>query len=159
MIAFIDVKYRAGDTAGQRAAEKSCRLPDFVRRDWIETDGLEHLRGATRLKRLFLDRTRITDAGMAHLRGLTQLEALTLDQLVEDGGYRDATREVLVHVDNNALLYNGYLARMLATRDQWLPFVGGGQANGGNPGELREHLELDVPGLYDIFFNVHLVVA
>jgi ATP-dependent exoDNAse (exonuclease V) beta subunit len=67
--------------------------------------------------------------------------ALTLDQLAEDSEFRDATRDVLVHVDNNARLYVAYLARMLATRDQWLPFVGIGQVDGRGTGALRNHLE------------------
>jgi len=52
--------------------------------------------------------------------------ALTLDQLAESGPLHDATRQVLLHVDTNTGLYVAYLARMLATRDQWLPFVGSG---------------------------------
>ncbi len=78
----------------------------------------------------------------AEMRALyREAAALTLDQLTETGAFRDATREVLVHVDNNALLYLGYLSQMLATRDQWLPFVGTGEVNAGDPGELRAHLE------------------
>ena len=78
----------------------------------------------------------------AEMRALyREAAALTLDQLTETGAFRDATREVLVHVDNNALLYVGYLSQMLATRDQWLPFVGTGQVDGGDPLELRAHLE------------------
>jgi ATP-dependent exoDNAse (exonuclease V) beta subunit len=78
----------------------------------------------------------------AEMRALyREAAALTLDQLTETGAFRDATREVLVHVDNNASLYIGYLSRMLATRDQWLPFVGSGHVDGGDPAELRAHLE------------------
>ena len=78
----------------------------------------------------------------AEMRALyREAAALTLDQLTEEGVFCDATREVLVHVDNNAMLYMGYLARMLSTRDQWLPFVGSGPSDDANPDELREHLE------------------
>ena len=51
---------------------------------------------------------------------------LTLDQLAESGSLPAATRDVLLHVDNNVSIYVGYLARMLETRDQWLPFIGSG---------------------------------
>ena len=85
------------------------------------------------------DTTIVANAEMRSL--YREAAALTLDQLTESGAFRDATREVLVHVDNNALLYIGYLSRMLATRDQWLPFIGSGQVDGGDPTELREHLE------------------
>lgn len=78
----------------------------------------------------------------AEMRALyREAAALTLDQLTETGTFSDATREVLMHVDNNAALYNGYLARMLSTRDQWLPFVGGGQMDTGAAQALRAVLE------------------
>ena len=78
----------------------------------------------------------------AEMRGLYREAAtLTLDQLAESSEFRDATRDVLIHVDNNARLYVAYLARMLATRDQWLPFVGVGQVDGRRADELRAHLE------------------
>ena len=48
----------------------------------------------------------------------------TLDWLAEKGAMQAATVEVLQHVDNNTWLYASYLSQMLATRDQWLPFVG-----------------------------------
>ena len=67
--------------------------------------------------------------------------ALTLDQLAEDNDFRDATREVLVHVDTNASLYIAYLARMLATRDQWLPFVGSGLISITASSDLRSQFE------------------
>ncbi len=50
----------------------------------------------------------------------------TLDWIAESGDMRDATVEVLRHVDNNTGLYASYLSQMLATRDQWLPFIGSG---------------------------------
>ncbi|MDJ0814077.1 MAG: UvrD-helicase domain-containing protein, partial [Woeseiaceae bacterium] len=78
----------------------------------------------------------------AEMRALYREAAnLTLDQLTERNEFRDATREVLTHVDNNARLYTGYLSRMLATRDQWLPFIGIGQLDARGAGELRDHLE------------------
>ncbi len=63
----------------------------------------------------------------------------TLDHLAEPGGPRDAVAEVLLHLDNNTFLYVDYLARMLETRDQWLPFIGSGQL--ADPAALRRKLE------------------
>jgi ATP-dependent exoDNAse (exonuclease V) beta subunit len=86
--------------------------------------------------------TGATIVANAEMRALyREAAALTLDQLTEKAPLADATREVLLHVDNNASLYNGYLSRMLATRDQWLPFVGSGQVDGGEPQQLRALLE------------------
>ena len=65
----------------------------------------------------------------------------TLDQLAESGDMHEATREVLLHLDNNTWLYVGYLARMLATRDQWLPFVGSGLVDAREASELRHSFE------------------
>ena len=71
--------------------------------------------------------------------------AATLDWLTESGALRDAVQNVLVHLDNNTSLYVGYLARMLETRDQWLPFIGGGQA--GDDAVLRDRLEANLGGV------------
>ncbi len=67
--------------------------------------------------------------------------ALTLDQLAESGDLRAATEQVLSHVDNNTWLYVDYLARMLATRDQWLPFVGSGLVSQEDSSQLRQQFE------------------
>ena len=67
--------------------------------------------------------------------------ALSLDQLAETGDLHEATREVLLHLDNNTWLYVGYLAQMLATRDQWLPFVGSGLIGAEESAELRGRFE------------------
>jgi len=67
--------------------------------------------------------------------------ALTLDQLAETGDLRVATEQVLFHVDNNTWLYVDYLARMLATRDQWLPFVGSGLVSPEESSQLRQQFE------------------
>ncbi|NIA27746.1 MAG: UvrD-helicase domain-containing protein, partial [Desulfobulbaceae bacterium] len=67
--------------------------------------------------------------------------ALTLDQLAESGELRAATEQVLFHVDNNTWLYVDYLARMLATRDQWLPFVGSGLVGQEDSSQLRQQFE------------------
>jgi ATP-dependent exoDNAse (exonuclease V) beta subunit len=73
--------------------------------------------------------------------------AATLDWLGEPGALREAVREVLLHLDNNTSLYVGYLARMLATRDQWLPFIGSGQAR--DPTALRDRLESNLRQVVD----------
>ena len=80
---------------------------------------------------------------------------LTLDQLAEDGSLHDATREVLQHLDNNTWLYVGYLSRMLATRDQWLPFVGSGLLGAQDADELRRRFE----GSLEQVLTQHLIRA
>ena len=77
----------------------------------------------------------IADAEMDNL--YRQAAALTLDQLTEPGAYCDVTEHVLRHLDNNTGLYLDYLARMLATRDQWLPFVGSGRLDEAEATRLR----------------------
>ena len=84
----------------------------------------------------------IADAAMQLL--YRDAATATLDQLAENGGMRDSVREVLRHLDNNTWLYVGYLARMLATRDQWLPFVGSGLIDAREASELRHSLELSL---------------
>jgi ATP-dependent exoDNAse (exonuclease V) beta subunit len=81
----------------------------------------------------------VADAEMRSL--YKEAAALTLDQLGESGELHQATRDVLVHVDTNAALYIAYLARMLATRDQWLPFVGSGLFDAAETDALLEHFE------------------
>ena len=85
------------------------------------------------------DTTVIADAQMRAL--YREAAALTLDQLGETGEMRRATEEVLVHVDTNAGLYIAYLSRMLATRDQWLPFVGSGLLAATEASQLRDQFE------------------
>ena len=65
----------------------------------------------------------------------------TLDWLAEQGEMQDATVEVLRHVDNNTGLYASYLSQMLATRDQWLPFVGSGLLTDTDAELLRTRFE------------------
>ncbi|MDH3906229.1 MAG: UvrD-helicase domain-containing protein [Gammaproteobacteria bacterium] len=71
--------------------------------------------------------------------------AATLDWLAEPGTLRDAVQQILLHLDNNTSLFVGYLARMLETRDQWLPFVGSG--NTGADAAMRERLEGNLRGV------------
>ena len=78
----------------------------------------------------------------AEMRSLyKEAAALTLDQLGENGDLQQATRDVLTHLDTNAGLYIAYLARMLATRDQWLSFIGSGQFDAAQSAALRTQLE------------------
>jgi ATP-dependent exoDNAse (exonuclease V) beta subunit len=82
----------------------------------------------------------VADAEMHAL--YRQAALLTLDQLTEnDGELPAATEAVLLHLDNNTALYASYVARMLATRDQWLPFVGSGQIIVADAERLRSRFE------------------
>lgn len=65
----------------------------------------------------------------------------TLDWLTEPGEFQAAAREVLQHVDTNTRLYASYLAQMLASRDQWLPFIGSGLLNAADAATLRQRFE------------------
>lgn len=81
-------------------------------------------------------------AGDAEIRRIYRSAAIaTLDWLTEPGTEGTAIRDVLRHVDNDTGLYVRYLAQMLATRDQWLPFIGGGRVEGADAGRLRDKLE------------------
>jgi len=81
----------------------------------------------------------IADAEMRAL--YRSAAALTLDQLTESGDLHDATEKVLSHIDNNTALYIDYVARMIATRDQWLPFVGSGVISESDAAQLRRLFE------------------
>jgi ATP-dependent exoDNAse (exonuclease V) beta subunit len=81
----------------------------------------------------------------AELKSLYRSSALaTLDWLSESGAISAATREVLVHVDNNTWIYVSYLVQMLATRDQWLPFIGSGLLAVEESDALRQRFELNL---------------
>ena len=89
----------------------------------------------------------IADASMQIL--YRDAAALTLDQLAEEGEMQHITKEVLLHLDNNTTLYVGYLARMLATRDQWLPFVGAGLIDAPEASELRHRFEANLENVVE----------
>ena len=74
-------------------------------------------------------------------RMLTAAATATLDWLAEASGYQQAPTDVLLHVDNNTALYSAYLSQMLATRDQWLPFIGSGHLSGAEDQVLRQQFE------------------
>jgi len=83
----------------------------------------------------------------AEMRSLYRSAAmLTLDQLAETGAMHDATEQVLRHVDNNTSLYINYVSHMLATRDQWLPFVGSGLVDATEEAGLRLRFEDNLEG-------------
>ncbi len=78
----------------------------------------------------------------AELQAIHQSASMaTLDWLAEKGAMQAATVEVLQHVDNNTWVYASYLSQMLATRDQWLPFVGSGLLTDSDADLLREKFE------------------
>ncbi len=65
----------------------------------------------------------------------------TLDYVAMTGAVHDVATEVLGHLDNNTGIYVDYLARMLGTRDQWLPFTGSGSLSPEDAALLRRKLE------------------
>jgi len=65
----------------------------------------------------------------------------TLDYVALTGAVHDVATEVLQHLDNNTGIYIDYLSRMLATRDQWLPFTGSGTLSPDDALALRQTLE------------------
>ena len=84
------------------------------------------------------------------MKSLTQqAAAATLDYLPAGGDIGDATHDVLAHVDNNTGIYVRYLARMLRTRDQWLPFVGHGQLTAADAAFLRRRFEENLARIVD----------
>lgn len=65
----------------------------------------------------------------------------TLDWLPESDPVHEPIREVLSHVDNNTGIYVSYLVQMLATRDQWLPFIGTGLLTSDESDALRREFQ------------------
>jgi ATP-dependent exoDNAse (exonuclease V) beta subunit len=65
----------------------------------------------------------------------------TLDYLTMSEEPYDSAIEVLGHLDNNTSIYIDYVARMLGTRDQWLPFTGSGKLTTEDADALRQVLE------------------
>jgi hypothetical protein len=53
-------------------------LPRDTQDTYVTDTGLEHLRGLTSLRELYLSRTQFTDAGLQHLGGLSNLRRLVL---------------------------------------------------------------------------------
>ena len=65
----------------------------------------------------------------------------TLDHLVTSGAAGEAVGRVLRHLDNNTGIYIAYIARMLASREQWLGITGGGGLRGAAAEQARTNLE------------------
>jgi ATP-dependent exoDNAse (exonuclease V) beta subunit len=81
----------------------------------------------------------VTDAELTNLHRAAAVA--TLDHITSQGPFHDAATEVLTHLDNNTAIYVDYLARMLSTRDQWLPFIGSGALTTSEADGLRSLLE------------------
>lgn len=77
----------------------------------------------------------------------------TLDYVATTGVIYDVATTVLEHLDNNTGIYVDYLARMLGTRDQWLPFTGSGSLSAEEAIALRRRLE----GNLDTAVSEHLI--
>lgn len=67
--------------------------------------------------------------------------AATLDWIGDSGAAGKSAENVLLHLDNNTGIYTAYLAQMLGTRDQWLPFVSTGVLDEAEATGLRERFE------------------
>ncbi|MFT5501754.1 MAG: ATP-dependent helicase/nuclease subunit A, partial [Woeseiaceae bacterium] len=67
--------------------------------------------------------------------------AATLEWLTTDDAAGIAVKRLLLHLDNNIALYISYLARMLASREQWLALVGSGLVDGAKASAARRQLE------------------
>ena len=70
--------------------------------------------------------------------------AATLDWLTSDDDLGSAVERVLVHLDNNTGLYIAYVARMLASREQWLGITGSGPSNEESARAARDQLEQSI---------------
>jgi ATP-dependent exoDNAse (exonuclease V) beta subunit len=68
----------------------------------------------------------------------------TLDWLLTSGDENVAIEQVLSHVDNDTTVYVAYLARMLASRDQWAPMIGSGVSPSAAAGVVRQELERNI---------------
>ena len=134
---------RLATTALRRSEERGWNLIGSPRRMRIQTlDSLN--RAITRTQPLSSPESSsgvgiVTDADLSAIHEAAALA--TLDWLAESGSATEATREVLMHVDNNTWLYVSYLSAMLKTRDQWLPFVGSGAVMDADAAVLRERFE------------------
>jgi len=132
---------------GQAPAESHRRHTAAIAREALRRDREQHWQLVANPRRMRIQTLDSLNASIARARPLsepnsasgvrivvdTELRSLhrkaaiaTLDWLTESGEVQAATKEVLEHVDNNTGLYVAYLSQMLATRDQWLPFVGAG---------------------------------
>jgi ATP-dependent exoDNAse (exonuclease V) beta subunit len=84
----------------------------------------------------------LADATMASI--YRNAAAATLDWLTADDDLGSAVERVLVHLDNNTGLYIAYVARMLASREQWLGITGTGPVNEESARAARDQLEQSI---------------
>ena len=68
----------------------------------------------------------------------------TLDYLATTSDAAIAVERVLLHLDNNTGLYVSYIARMLASREQWLAITGSGKPAATNTDAARHRLERNI---------------
>ncbi|MEX2125747.1 MAG: UvrD-helicase domain-containing protein [Woeseia sp.] len=87
----------------------------------------------------------VTDDEMQQLYRMAA--SATLDWLLTEGETNDAVELVLTHLDNNTSVYVAYLARMLATRDQWLVMIGAGPGSPAADANVRTSLERNIAEL------------
>ena len=133
-----------------RDREKGWRIVEYPARMKIQT--LDSLNASISRMRPLTGSTAVANAVAeeAEVKKLYRdAAAATLDWLTEQGSAHDAVEKVLLHVDNNTALYAAYLARMLETRDQWLPFVGQGQLEASERRRLRRLLETNLERTVD----------
>jgi ATP-dependent helicase/nuclease subunit A len=134
-----------------RAAKKVCE--EDLRRGWnLESNpGRMRIMTLDALNAAVVRMLPVTAAGggagstIADEHGMNTLyrraAAATLDWLGEDSDEGASARRVLEHLDGNSAIYIAYLARMLQTRDQWLPFMGGGEIDADRAGAMRTRFE------------------
>lgn len=140
----------AATAALERDRSRGWRIIEFPARMKIQT--LDSLNASISRMRPLTGSTAVANAiaEEAEVRKLYRdAAAATLDWLAEQGSERDAVEEVLRHVDNNTGLYTAYLARMLETRDQWLPFIGKGKLERSERLHLRQLLETNLERVVD----------
>ena len=98
-----------------------------------------------RMRPLTMAGTGLSVAEGAELVAIYRRAAVaTLDLLSEDDAVGAATRDVLTHLDGDTQTYIESLSRMLATRDQWLTFVGSGLLSDSQSAALRRGIESDL---------------
>src|SRR5437868_7064741 len=73
-----DIKKRGGKVTVDDKSPDRPIVGVGLRGSKYSDTAVEHLRGLSSLRRLFLPGTRVSDAGLAHLKGMTNLEVLLL---------------------------------------------------------------------------------
>ena len=140
------ITHRAAAAAAQRDRERQWSLTRNPRRMRIETldafcAGVARLLPVTAAAGSSAGIVQDVDADA--LYGNAALA--TLDWLQSDGSESCAVAQVLAHLDNDTGRYVDYVARMLATRDQWLTITGSGDID--DDDALRRTLEGNIASL------------